>query len=110
MITGIKWVSELSETADRTYISSTLASNKSATDRVVTSEEVIEAASDISIASWCGKKLRSETFSGREGLSIIQAVQQSRSCEVKSPFISQPGPAAFKDGLNNLVQILNSCD
>ena len=110
MITGIKWFSELIETAGRTDISSTLASNKSATDRVVTSEEVIEAAPDIIMASWCGKKLRLETFGEREGWSVIQVVQQNRSCEVKSPFVSKPGPAAFRDGLSKLVQIWSSRD
>ena len=40
-ITGIKWVSELIEITGGTDVSSTLASNEPATDRVVTSEEVI---------------------------------------------------------------------
>ena len=48
-------VSELVELAGGTDVFATLSSNKSATDRVVT-EEVIEAAPDIIIASWCGKR------------------------------------------------------
>ena len=51
MITCIKWVSELIEIAGGTDVISTLSSNDSATDRVVISEEVIEAAPDIIIAS-----------------------------------------------------------
>ena len=78
MITGIKWVSELIEIAGATDVFSALAVNESATDRVVTSEEVIEAAPDIIIASWCGKKVRPETFGEREGWSIIPAFQQNR--------------------------------
>ena len=109
MITGIKWVSELIEIAGGTDVFSKLASNESATDRVVTSEEIIEAAPDIIIASWCGKKVRPETFGKREGWSAIPAVQQNRIYEVKSPFILQPGPAALTDGLNKIVQILSSC-
>ena len=108
MITGIKWVSELIEIAGATDVFSALAVNESATDRVVTSKEVIEAAPDIIIASWCGKKVRPETFGEREGWSIIPAVQQNRIFEVKSPLILQPGPAALTDGLNKLVQILSS--
>ena len=110
MITGIKWVSELIEIAGGTDVFATLSSNESAIDRVVTSERVIEAAPDIIIASWCGKKVRPETFGKREGWSIIPAVQQNRIYEVKSPLILQPGPAALTDGLNKLVQILSSCD
>ena len=110
MITGIKWVSELVELAGGTDVFSTLSSNKTATDRVVTSEEVIEAAPDIIIASWCGKKVRPKTFGERDGWSIIPAVKKNRIYEVKSPLILQPGPAALTDGLDKLVQILSSCD
>ena len=108
MITGIKWVSELVEMAGGTDVFSTLSSNESATDRVVTSEKVIEAAPDIIIASWCGKKVRRETFSERDGWSIIPAVKNNRIYEVKSPLILQPGPAALTDGLEKLVEILSS--
>ena len=108
MITGIKWVSELVEMAGGTDVFSTLSSNKSATDRVVTSEKVIEAAPDIIIASWCGKKVRRETFGERDGWSIIPAVKNNRIYEVKSPLILQPGPAALTDGLEKLVEILSS--
>ena len=108
MITGIKWVSELVEMAGGTDVFSSLSSNESATDRVVTSEKVIEAAPDIIIASWCGKKVRRETFSERDGWSIIPAVKNNRIYEVKSPLILQPGPAALTDGLEKLVEILSS--
>ena len=108
MITGIKWVSELVEMAGGTDVFSMLSSNKSATDRVVTSEKVIEAAPDIIIASWCGKKVRRETFGERDGWSIIPAVKNNRIYEVKSPLILQPGPAALTDGLEKLVEILSS--
>jgi len=108
MITGIKWVSELVEMAGGTDVFSTLSSNESATDRVVTSKKVIEAAPDIIIASWCGKKVRRETFGERDGWSIIPAVKNNRIYEVKSPLILQPGPAALTGGLEKLVEILSS--
>ena len=108
MITGIKWVSELVEMAGGTDVFSTLSSNESATDRVVTSKKVIEAAPDIIIASWCGKKVRRETFGERDGWSIIPAVKNNRIYEVKSPLILQPGPDALTDGLEKLVEILSS--
>ena len=108
MITGIRWVSELIEMAGGTDVFSTLSSNESATDRVVTSEKVIEAAPDIIIASWCGKKVKRETFCERDGWSIIPAVKNNRIYEVKSPLILQPGPAALTVGLEKIVEILNS--
>lgn len=110
MITGIKWVSELVEIAGGTDVFSTHSANEAATDRIVTSEEVIAAAPDVIIASWCGKKVRPEAFGERDGWSIIPAVKKNRIHEVKSPLILQPGPAALTDGLNRLVQILSSGD
>ena len=107
MITGIKWVSELIEIAGGTDVFSRLSSNEAATDRIVTSEEVIQAAPDIIIASWCGKKVRHETFGKRDGWSIIPAVEKNRIHEVKSPLILQPGPAALTDGLKKISEILN---
>ena len=85
-------------------------SNEAAADRIVTSTEVIEAAPDIIIGSWCGKKLRPETFREREGWAAIPAVQNNYIYEVKSPLILQPGPAALTDGLNKLVQIFSFGD
>ena len=103
-------VLELIEIAGGTDVFSTFSSHESATDRIVTAEEVIEAAPDIIIGSWCGKKVRPETFAKRDGWSSIPAVQQNQVYEIKSSLILQPGPAALTDGLNKLVQILNSCD
>ena len=110
MITGIKWVSELVEIAGGTDVFSALSSNEAAADRIVTSSDVIEAAPDIIIASWCGKKLRPESFCEREGWAAIPAVQKNYIYEVKSPLILQPGPAALTDGLNKLVQIFSFGD
>ena len=110
MITGIKWVSELVEIAGGADVFSELSFNEAATDRIVTSEEVIEAAPDIIIASWCGKKVRPETFGERDGWSSIPAVKKNHIYEVKSPLILQPGPAALTDGLNKLVQIFSFGD
>ena len=110
MITGIKWVSELVEIAGGTDVFSALSSNEAATDRIVTSSDVIEAAPDIIVASWCGKKLRPESFREREGWATIPAVQKNYIYEVKSPLILQPGPAALTDGLNELVQIFSFGD
>ena len=51
MITGIKWVSELIEIAGRVDVFSVLSSNEAATDRIVSSQQVIKAAPDIIVTS-----------------------------------------------------------
>ena len=110
MITGIKWVSELIEIAGGQDVFSELSSNEAATDRIVTSQQVINASPDIIVASWCGKKVRSKTFHEREGWSVLPAVEKNCIYEIKSPLILQPGPAALTDGLDKLVQIFDLND
>ena len=110
MITGIKWVSELIEIAGGVDVFSELSSNESATDRIVSSQQVIKAAPDIIVASWCGKKVRFGTFKDRDGWSILPAVRNNCIFEIKSSLILQPGPAALTEGLDKLVKILSTVD
>ncbi len=110
MITGIKWVSQLIEIAGGQDVFFKLAGNEAATDRIVSSQQVINASPNIIVASWCGKKVRPETFHGREGWSSMPAIQENCIYEIKSPLILQPGPAALTDGLDKLVQIINLYD
>lgn len=102
MISGIGWVSELIEIAGGQDIFAELSANAQAKDRVVTSEQVIARAPEIVIASWCGKKVRLDSFKAREGWSAVPAVASGRIVEIKSPLILQPGPAALTDGLDAL--------
>jgi len=110
MITGIKWVSEMIELAGGQDVFFELSGNQAATDRTVTSQQVIRASPDIIIASWCGKKVRPEAINEREGWSAVPAVEKNCIYEIKSPLILQPGPAALTDGLDELVQIFDSFD
>ena len=107
MITGIKWVSELVEVAGGRDIFPHLAHQKSAKDRFVTSEQVIQAAPDIILASWCGKKVRPEKIAARPGWQDIPAVKNQQIAEIKSALILQPGPAALTDGLDAIKEILS---
>jgi iron complex transport system substrate-binding protein len=100
MISGIGWVSELIEIAGGTDIFADLSTKPEAKDRIVTSEAVIERAPDIVLASWCGKKVKLDSFKAREGWSSIPAIRNDRIVEIKSPLILQPGPAALTDGLD----------
>ena len=75
-----------------------------AKDRFVTSSEVISAAPDVILASWCGKKVRPEKIAARPGWDTIPAIQNGRIFEIKSPLILQPGPAALTDGLDCIIE------
>ena len=107
MITGIKWVSELVEIAGGRDVFPQLATQKAAKDRFVTSEQVIKAAPNIILASWCGKKVRPEKIASRPGWQDIPAVKNQQIAEIKSALILQPGPAALTDGLDAIKEILS---
>lgn len=106
MITGVGWVSELIEIAGGREAFPDLAGKDKARDRFVTSGQVIAAAPDVILASWCGKKVRPEKIAARPGWDAIPAVQQGRITEIKSPLILQPGPAALTDGLDAILRAL----
>lgn len=106
MITGIGWVSDLIDIAGGTDCFAHLRHEQSAKDRIVTPQDVINAAPDIIVASWCGKKVRPEKIAARPGWDVIPAVAQNRIIEIKSPLILQPGPAALSDGLDALIAAL----
>ena len=106
MISGIAWVSELIEAAGGTDIFADRAGGKSATERIVTAEEIIARAPDLIIGSWCGKKFRPEKVAARPGFDRIPAVRRGALHEIKSPIILQPGPAALTDGLRALQAII----
>ena len=106
MISGIRWVSELIEIAGGREAFPELSRKDSARDRIVSSEQVIAAAPDVILASWCGKKVRPEKIAARPGWQTIPAVREQRITEIKSPLILQPGPAALTDGLDAIVAAL----
>jgi iron complex transport system substrate-binding protein len=107
MISGIRWVSELVEAAGGIEVFPDRACGKSATERIVKAEEVIAAAPDIIIGSWCGKKVRVEKIAQRPGFESVPAVGNGQIFEIKSPIILQPGPAALTEGLAALEDIIH---
>jgi len=106
MISGIGWVSELIEIAGGTDIFADLSGQAAAKDRIVTSAEVVARRPDVILASWCGKKVRRDSFKAREGWADLPAVAAGRIVEIKSPLILQPGPAALTDGLDAICAAL----
>jgi iron complex transport system substrate-binding protein len=106
MISGIGWVSELVEAAGGDDVFKPLCGCKSAKERIVTAEQVVAAAPDIVIGSWCGKKFAPARFAARPGFDAMPAVREGFLREIKSALILQPGPAALTDGLDALENIV----
>ena len=106
LITGIGWVSELIEIAGGEDAFPQLRHQKAAKDRIVMPADVIAAAPDVILASWCGKKVVPDKIRQRPGWNAIPAVRDNRIYEIKSPLILQPGPAALTDGLDAIVAAL----
>lgn len=106
MISGICWVSELIEAAGGDDIFAEKRSGAAAKDRIVSSNDVCSRAPDVILASWCGKKVRKDKISAREGWHNVPAVANDRIHEIKSPLILQPGPAALTDGLDAIRNAL----
>jgi iron complex transport system substrate-binding protein len=106
MISGLGWVSELIAAAGGIEVFPELASRKNAKDRIVSGAQVIEAAPDIIIGSWCGKKFVPAKVAARPGFDAVPAVANGWLREVKSTVILQPGPAALTDGLDQLAGII----
>ena len=110
LIAGIGWVSELIEIAGGTDVCAGLRGAKAAKDRIVDPGSVKDAAPDIILASWCGKKVQPARIAARSGWDSVPAVAQGRIVEIKSPLILQPGPAALTDGLDAILAALWSID
>jgi iron complex transport system substrate-binding protein len=106
MISGIRWVTELIEIAGGIDVFPALSKRKNAKDRIVSGEELIAAAPDIIVGSWCGKKFVPAKVAARPGFAAVPAVRDGFLREIKSPLILQAGPAALTDGLDALVGII----
>ncbi len=105
-ICGIGWVSELIGIAGGRDVFAERARNGGARDRIVTAADVIAAAPEVVLGSWCGKRFRPERVAARPGFAALPAVRSGRVFEIKSPLILQPGPAALTDGLDAILACL----
>ena len=107
MICGIGWVSDLIAAAGGLDVFSDRSRGKAARDRFVTSDDVIAAAPEVILASWCGKRVNVGRIRARPGWEAIPAVARGRIHEIKSPLILQPGPAALTDGFDAIRAALS---
>jgi iron complex transport system substrate-binding protein len=105
-ICGIRWVSELIELAGGEDVFAARARGKEARARMVSHQEIIAAAPDIIIGSWCGKKFRPERVAARIGFARIPAIRTGQLHEIKSANILQPGPGALTLGLDAMEKII----
>ncbi len=105
MISGIGWVSELIELCGGEDVFAGLRGGQSASERFVTSEQVIAAQPEVIVASWCGKKARPEKIAARPGWGEIPAVREGRIYEIKAPDILQPG-LSLVHGARELARML----
>lgn len=110
MITAIEWVSEIIELCGGRSITHSVAKQKMAMDRVVQSHFVIDQNPDIIFGCWCGKKVRLNKISEREGWSGIKAVQNNELYELEPEIFLQPGPAVILDGIDILIEYFKNWD
>lgn len=105
-ISGIGWVEELIEIAGGEVIFPELRARGKAEGRVVNAAEVVERNPDVILASWCGKKVEKNAIESRAGWGAIGAVRNSHIYEIESSVILQPGPAALREGVCLIHEIL----
>lgn len=107
-ICGIRWVSELIEICGGEDVFATRAREGAmARARTVTPEEVVAAAPEVVLASWCGKPFDPAAFEARPGFAGLPAVRGGRVHAIEPAIILQPGPAALTDGLDRLAELLS---
>ncbi|TVR79283.1 MAG: cobalamin-binding protein [Rhodospirillales bacterium] len=106
LISATAWVSELIELAGGVDVFADLAHQPAAKDRIVPWSTVVEAAPDIIIGSWCGKRFVPARVRARSDAEAVPAVRDGALHEVKSAIILQPGPGALTEGLAALEAII----
>jgi iron complex transport system substrate-binding protein len=108
LISGIRWVDELIETAGGVPLFPELRDRALAKDRIVSAEEVARRDPEVIVASWCGKPVKKDRIAARAGWERVSALTAGRIFEVKSTYILQPGPASLTEGVRRLHDILQS--
>jgi len=107
MICGIQWVSELIHIAGGQDVFADRSRGKLARERFLEPDEVVDAAPEVMLASWCGKPLEPEVVRSRPGWSALPAISADRLHEIPSEIILQPGPACLTDGLAALERFIH---
>jgi iron complex transport system substrate-binding protein len=91
LVSGIAWVSELIERAGGDDVFAGLRTQRAASERVVSPEQICRANPEIIFASWCGKPVSATAIAARPGWNELAAVCAGRIREIPSADILQPG-------------------
>jgi iron complex transport system substrate-binding protein len=106
LISGIEWVEELIEIAGGELVFPELRKCGKAQDRVVNVAEVMARDPEVILASWCGKRVKTEEIRSRAGWDQTSAVRNGHVYEIPSTCILQPGPASLTEGVRQIHQVL----
>jgi iron complex transport system substrate-binding protein len=106
LISGIEWVEELIEIAGGEVVFPELRRCGKAKDRVVDPAEVVRRDPEVILASWCGRKVRTEQICARPGWAEVSAVKNGHVYAIPSDVILQPGPASLTEGVRAVHEIL----
>lgn len=93
VITGIRWVSELIEAAGGEDIYPEMREKKTASERIVSPDDVASRDPEVIFASWCGKPFRPQQLKERRGWANVSAVREGRVHEIPGADILAPGPS-----------------
>lgn len=100
-LSAIRWVSELIEICGGQNVFA-IKTGSLAREREVSDQEVMEQNPDIIFGCWCGKKVKTESFSQRPGYQGLTAIKYQFVWELTPEIFLQPGPALFIDGLDQM--------
>ncbi len=103
-ISGIQWIEEILEILNLKSIFPELKYKKSAKERIVTKEEILQKNPEIILLSLCGKKANLESI--KKEFEKTQAVLLNQIFEIPSSIILQPGPALFEKGIDLLYNTI----
>jgi iron complex transport system substrate-binding protein len=106
LISGIRWVEELTEIAGGDPVFPELRDGRAAKERTVDPGVAAERDPEVIIASWCGRKVNKDLIRARPGWSATSAVRDKHVYEIKSTYILQPGPASLTEGVRQLHAII----
>ena len=99
LVCGIGWVSELIDIAGGRDVFAERARAPAAKDRAVALDEVVAEKPEVILASWCGKKVRTDAIASRPGWEAVPAVRAGRIAALPSDPLLSPGPSAVFEGL-----------
>jgi iron complex transport system substrate-binding protein len=83
LISGIRWVDELTELAGGEPCFPHLREQHGGKERIVEPDAVVAAKPEVIIASWCGRKVSKDQIRSRAGWAGMSAVSSGHIYEIK---------------------------